>query len=52
MIRTERDVTAGIGDTVKLLFPVLAADAILPATIVGIDGNVVRGGSSTRLTLQ
>src|ERR1700729_2440489 len=42
MIRTERDVTASAGDTVKLVFPVLAGDATLPATIVGIDGNVLR----------
>ena len=51
MIRTERDVAAAAGDTVKLIFPVLAGDAILPATIVGIDGNVVRAQFDP-LTLQ
>jgi cellulose synthase (UDP-forming) len=51
MIRTERDVTASAGDSVKLVFPVLAGDATLPATIVGIDGNVLRAQFDP-LTLQ
>jgi len=51
MIRTERDVTASAGDPVKLTFPVLAGDATLPATIVGVDGNVLRAQFDP-LTLQ
>ncbi len=52
MIKTERDITtAAAGDTVKLVFPVLAGDATLPATIVGIDGNVLRAQFDP-LTLQ
>jgi cellulose synthase (UDP-forming) len=51
MIRTEREVTASAGDTVKLVFPVLAGDATLPATVVGIDGNVLRAQFDP-LTLQ
>ena len=52
MIKTERDVTtAAAGDTVKLVFPVLAGDATLPATVVAIDGNVLRAQFDP-LTLQ
>ena len=52
MIKTERDITtAATGDTVKLVFPVLAGDATLPATIVGLDGNILRAQFDP-LTLQ
>jgi cellulose synthase (UDP-forming) len=42
MIRMERGFTAAVGDSVKLTLPVLDGSAILPATVVGIDNNVVR----------
>jgi cellulose synthase (UDP-forming) len=42
MIRMERDFTATIGEAVKLTLPVLDGNATLPATLVGIHGNVLR----------
>jgi cellulose synthase (UDP-forming) len=42
MVRIEREFTATIGASVKLTLPVLDGNATLPATLVGIDGNVLR----------
>jgi len=42
MIRMERDFIAAAGDSVKLTLPVLDGNATLPATLVGVDGNVLR----------
>jgi cellulose synthase (UDP-forming) len=51
MICMERDFTAKIGEAVKLTLPVLDGNATLPATLVGISGNVLRAEFGT-LTLQ
>jgi cellulose synthase (UDP-forming) len=42
MIRMEHDFAAAIGDSVKLSLPVLDGRATLPATIVGLNSNVIR----------
>jgi cellulose synthase (UDP-forming) len=42
MIQMERDFTATIGEPVKLTLPVLDGNATLPATLVGINGDVMR----------
>ncbi|WP_158945497.1 UDP-forming cellulose synthase catalytic subunit [Granulicella sp. S190] len=42
MIRIERAFSARTGEAVKLTLPVLDGNATLPATLVGIDGNVLR----------
>jgi cellulose synthase (UDP-forming) len=42
MIRMERDFTASAGESVKLTLPVLDGNATLPATLVGVSGNVLR----------
>ncbi len=42
MVRMERDFTATIGESVKLTLPVLDGDAVFPATLAGVDGNVLR----------
>jgi cellulose synthase (UDP-forming) len=42
MIRMERDFIAATGDSVKLTLPVLDGNATLPATLVGVSGNVLR----------
>jgi cellulose synthase (UDP-forming) len=42
MIRMERDFTATVGEPVKLTLPVLDGSATLPATLVGLNGNVLR----------
>jgi cellulose synthase (UDP-forming) len=42
MISMERDFNASIGEAVKLTLPVLDGSATLPATLVGINGNVLR----------
>ncbi|WP_158794114.1 UDP-forming cellulose synthase catalytic subunit [Granulicella sp. L60] len=42
MIRMEREFTASIGDSVRLTLPVLDGNATLPATLVGVSGNVLR----------
>jgi cellulose synthase (UDP-forming) len=42
MIRMERGITAKQGDAVKLTLPVLDGNATLPATLVGVSGNVLR----------
>ena len=42
MMRMDRDLIAAPGDAVRLTFPVLDGDATLPATVVGVDGNMLR----------
>ena len=42
MVRMERDFIAKVGDAVKLTLPVLDGNATLPATLVGVSGNVLR----------
>jgi cellulose synthase (UDP-forming) len=51
MIRMERDFIAAVGDSVKLTLPVLDGNATLPATLVGVSGNVLRAQFDP-LTLQ
>ena len=51
MLRTDGHINAAVGDPVTLVFPVLDGDATLPATIVGIDGDVLRSQFDP-LTLQ
>jgi cellulose synthase (UDP-forming) len=51
MIRMERDFVASPGDAVKLTLPVLDGNATLPATLVGVSGNVLRAQFDP-LTLQ
>jgi cellulose synthase (UDP-forming) len=41
-IRMERDSSAAAGDAVKLTLPVLDGNATLPATLVGVSGNLLR----------
>jgi len=42
MLRTDTPLNARPGDQVRLVFPVLDGDATLPATVVGVDGKVLR----------
>ena len=42
MIRMEQGFVANVGDAVKLTLPVLDGNATLPATLVGVSGNVLR----------
>src|ERR1700733_9465767 len=42
MVRMEREFTATVGESVKLTLPVLDGTAPLPATLVGVTGNVLR----------
>jgi cellulose synthase (UDP-forming) len=42
MVSMEHDLTAVVGESVKLTLPVLDGNATLPATLVGISGNVLR----------
>ena len=51
MIRMERDFIASPGDAIKLTLPVLDGNATLPATLVGISGNILRAQFDP-LTLQ
>ncbi len=51
MIRAERLVEANPGDPVSLTFPVLDGEATLPATLIGVEGNVLRAHFD-ELTLQ
>jgi cellulose synthase (UDP-forming) len=41
-VRMERHCTANSGDAIKLTLPVLDTSITLPATLIGIDGNVIR----------
>jgi len=40
--RTDYTVEAQVGDPIKLVFPVLAGLATLPATVIGIEGTLLR----------
>jgi cellulose synthase (UDP-forming) len=51
MIRMERGFLASAGDAVKLTLPVLDGNATLPATLVGVSGNILRAQFDP-LTLQ
>jgi cellulose synthase (UDP-forming) len=51
MIRMERDFTASAGEPIRLTLPVLDGSATLPATLVGVSGNVLRAQFDP-LTLQ
>jgi cellulose synthase (UDP-forming) len=42
MVRIEREFTAAIGESVTVTLPVLDGNATLPATLVGITGDVLR----------
>jgi cellulose synthase (UDP-forming) len=42
MIKMERECTATAGETIKITLPVLDGNATLPATVVGVSGNVLR----------
>jgi cellulose synthase (UDP-forming) len=42
MMRMDRDFTAAPGDSIKMTFPVLDGDATLPATVIEVNGNVLR----------
>ncbi len=50
-VRMERHCTASSGDSIKLTLPAIDGDATLPATLVGINGNVIRAQFDP-LTLQ
>ena len=51
MIRMERDFIAATGEAVTLTLPVLDGRATLPATLVGVNGNILRAQFDP-LTLQ
>jgi cellulose synthase (UDP-forming) len=51
MMKMERDFVASAGDSIKLSLPVLDGDAILPATVVEVSGNIIRAQFDP-LTLQ
>ena len=51
MIRGEGRIPAKAGDSISLIFPVLDGEATLPATVVSVDGNVLRAHFDD-LTLQ
>ena len=51
MVNTERSFTALPGEAVKLVFPVLDGDAILPATLISADARSLRAQFDP-LTLQ
>ncbi|HEY5331767.1 MAG TPA: UDP-forming cellulose synthase catalytic subunit [Acidobacteriaceae bacterium] len=42
MLLTETPVRLAAGEAIELVFPVLDGDAILPATVVGVDGRTLR----------
>ncbi|WP_433972777.1 UDP-forming cellulose synthase catalytic subunit [Tunturiibacter lichenicola] len=50
-VRMERHCTASSGDSIRLSLPALDGDVSLPATLVGINGNVIRAQFDP-LTLQ
>jgi cellulose synthase (UDP-forming) len=50
-VRMERHCTASSGDSIKLTLPAIDGEATLPATLVGINGNVIRAQFDP-LTLQ
>ena len=51
MIRGEERIAAHTGDAISLIFPVLDGEATLPATVIAVDGNVMRAHFDP-LTLQ
>jgi cellulose synthase (UDP-forming) len=51
MIRMERDFAVAVGEAVTLTLPMLDGSATLPATLVGVTGNVIRAQFDL-LTLQ
>jgi cellulose synthase (UDP-forming) len=51
MVHLEEGIIVSPGEPVSLVFPVLDGDATLPATVVGLDGNVLRAQFDP-LTLQ
>ena len=42
MVRMERDFRAAAGDRIGVTLPVLEGSAVFPATIVAVDGNILR----------
>ncbi|HEY6376971.1 MAG TPA: UDP-forming cellulose synthase catalytic subunit, partial [Edaphobacter sp.] len=42
MMRMDRDFTATPGDSIRMTFPVLDGEATLPATVIGVSGDVLR----------
>jgi cellulose synthase (UDP-forming) len=42
LVRMERDFVTTIGESVRVVLPVLDGTSSLPATVVGINGNVLR----------
>ena len=42
MLTVDEDITVSAGDSVRLVFPVLDGDATLPATVIGMEGRVLR----------
>lgn len=51
MIHLERELNANSGESLRLIFPVLDGEATLPATLVGVNGKVLRA-QFDGLTLQ
>jgi len=51
MVRMERDFIAAAGDSLRLTLPVLDGDATFPATVVEVQGNLLRARFDT-LTLH
>ena len=51
MIRGDEQIAAKAGDPIRLVFPVLDGEATLPATVVSVDGDVLRAHFDD-LTLQ
>jgi cellulose synthase (UDP-forming) len=51
MVKMERDFIASSGDSIKITFPVLDGTAMLPATIIQAEGNILRAHFDP-LTLQ
>jgi cellulose synthase (UDP-forming) len=52
MLTTEEELNAQPGDSVRLVFPVLDGDAMLPATVVGVDNGRTLRAQFEPLTLQ
>lgn len=51
MMKMERDFVSAPGDSIRLTLPVLDGDAILPATVIEVSGNILRAQFDP-LTLQ
>ena len=52
MLHADEDLGLAAGDGIRLVFPVLDGDAILPATVVGIDNGRTLRAQFDPLTLQ